>query len=164
MSYFGNLLSDALSMESGVKMATEEGYVEQGDVMIEIPITDENISAEVIKITESLESKGWRVHIRAFDYSTEGGSDGVNSGQPSLSTDDSVNNVVNGVYMPAIKPTDVYQVVQVVRPEDTLPKGTSKILYLMNSEGDIKDMLRDEGHLVVDEKDALHLMLQGLKP
>jgi hypothetical protein len=165
MSLYAKLLDDALSMEkadpTSAKFANEEGYVSQGDVLIELPMQDDNITAEVIKIADSLESKGWRVHIPTLGYSTEGSSDGVHSGLPSMNADNAVNNVINGVYVPELKTSDVYQVVQVVRPEDTVPQGMSKILYLMNGDGEIKDMLRDEGHLVVDEKDALHLMLKG---
>lgn len=160
MSLYGDLLLDALSNESA-KFSNEEGYVPQGDVLIELPMQDDNITAEVIKIADSLESKGWKVHVPAIGYSTEGSSDGVNAGLPSMNADNAVNNVVNGVYVPELKSSDIYQVVQIVRPEDTVPQGMSKILYLMNGDGDIKDMLREEGHLVVDEKDALHLMLQG---
>lgn len=170
MSLYSELLLDAYSIESkdadneesSARYANEEGYVPQGDVLIELPVKDDNISAEVIKIAESLESKGWKVRVRFVDdYSIEDSSDGVHAGLPSVATNNAVNNVVNGVFVPELQPSDVYQVVQIVRPEDTVKNGTSKILYLMNGDGDIKNMLQDEGHLVVDERDALHLMLQG---
>lgn len=164
MNIYGNLLLDALSQESA-QFDNEKGYVPQGDVLIEFPDDDSDLKSEVIKIADSLESKGWKVHIPSISYVTgyspEGSSDGVNAGLPSMNADNAINNVVNGVYVPELKPSDIYQVVQVVRPEDTVQSGMSKILYLMNGEGDIKDMLREEGHLVVDEKDALHLMLKG---
>ena len=174
MSLYSSLLEEAYSIEkkdreenpdnqnTSARFSNEEGYVPQGDVLIELPTKDDNISAEVIKISESLESKGWKVRVRFMDdYSAEDSSDGMHAGLPSVASNNAVNNVVNGVYVPELQPSDVYQVVQIVRPEDTVKEGTSKILYLMNGDGDIKNMLQDEGHLVVDEKDALHLMLQG---
>lgn len=163
MSIYGDLLLGALSNESA-QFSNEEGYVPQGDVLIELPDRNDQLEAEVIKIADSLESKGWKVHYKYPDYSSEGSSDGIHAGLPSMNADNAVNNVVNGVYVPELKPSDVYQVVQIVRPEDTVQSGMSKILYLMNGDGEIKDMLRNEGHLVVDEKDALHLMLKGQTP
>lgn len=160
MSLYSELLLNALSQESA-QFSNEEGYTPQGDVLIELPDRNDQLEAEVIKIADSLESKGWRVRYHYGHYSPEGSSDGIHAGLPSMGADNAVNNVVNGVYVPELKPSDVYQVVQIVRPEDTVQAGMSKILYLMNGDGDIKDMLRDEGHLVVDEKDALHLMLKG---
>lgn len=162
MSYYGDLLLDALSQESGsVKFANEEGYAPQGTVMIEIPDDSSEVDSEIRRIGVSLESKGWTVLTCKGEYSKEDGSDGVHSGLPSVASDNKINNVVNGVFVPELKPSDVYQVVQIVRPEDTVKAGTSKILYLMNGDGDIKNMLQEEGHLVVNEQDALHLMLQG---
>lgn len=161
MGLYGDLLRDALSTESSLKSAVQEGFAEQGTVMIELPTENDDIDAEVLKISTSLESKGWKVKTCVGTYSPEDSSEGVHAGLPSMNTDNGVNNVVNGVYVPELKSSDVYQVVQLIRPEDTVQAGTSKILYLMNGDGDIKDMLRDEGHLVVDERDAIHLLLSG---
>lgn len=167
---YGTLLRQALSMEGkqsddenedDPEYANQEGYVEQGEVLINLPVGVTPFDPGMEGLGASLESKGWKVKFReAWQYSAEDSSDGIHSGQPAMDGDNAKNTVVNGVFIPELKSNaDVYKVVQVVRPEDTIKAGNSNALYLMNDDGEIKDLLENEGHLVASEADALHLLL-----
>lgn len=176
MSTYGNIMGQALAQASleasekgqdaepngaadDVKMASNPDYKPQGEVMIEIPMELRD-SDELKNLRASLESKGWTTHVRErIAYSAEDTSTGETTGRPIPSEDDViVNAVVNGVAN-VYEKDDLYRVVQLVRPEDTIVDGSSDIIYLMNDNGDVKDYLRNEGKLVTDDIDALDRML-----
>jgi len=152
---------EELHLKDGApELASEPGTKPQGDVMIEIPF-DQNWNGEMTDLVQSLESKGWKVNTRVFFEPSfeENTSDGVATGRPVSGTLEGANNIIDGVSMPKIDEKSVYKVVQIVRPEDTLPGGDSKLLYLMNGNGDVKDYMKNEGYLVVDDQDELHTAL-----
>lgn len=152
---------EELHLKDGApELASEPGTKPQGDVMIEIPF-DQNWNGEMTDLVQSLESKGWKVSTKVFfDPSFEDNtSDGVATGRPVSGTLEGANNIIDGVSMPKIDEKSVYKVVQIVRPEDTVPGGDSKLLYLMNGNGDVKEYMKNEGYLVVDDADGLHTAL-----
>lgn len=146
------------SRPSDTPLASNPDYKAQSVVMIEFPqgLRD---NEEMRNLRASLESRGWKVSQRCSQYSTEDVSDGDSTGRPIPTEKEVMDNaIMNGVHN-VYSDDELYKVVRLVRPEDTLPDSNSDIIYLMNGNGDVMDFLRNEGHLVVDEEDALHRML-----
>jgi len=142
-----------------VELKSNPDYKPQGAVMIEFTQTLEDSEA-LQDLKMSLESKGWVVLTRLPVYSTEDTSNGDSTGRPVPQEQETiVNTIVNGINQVYDSAGDIYKVVQLVRPEDTVVGSQADIIYLMNDNGDVKDYLRNEGHLVESDTDALHLML-----
>lgn len=141
-------------------LANEPGYKPQGDVMIEIPI-DHVWDEQMDSLVTSLESRGWNVHHRYVigSSSMEDSSDGQQTGRPVIGNATDTNSIINGVVLPTVDETNTYRVVQIVRPEDTVKGGESGLLYLMNGVGGVKEYMKNEGFLIVDDEDALHTAL-----
>lgn len=144
--------------EGSPRNAAEPDARPMGDVMIDLAV-DMTHHEEVGRIITCLESRGWRVHTRCRDISNEDSSDGIMTGKPVIDTHSETNNVINGVSLPVLDDTSSYKVVRIVRPEDRVEGGDSGILYLMNGDGDVKEYLEHEGHLVVDDEQKLHDIL-----
>lgn len=174
MNSYGSLISSMLSQASlesstdadaepngaaeNVQMSSNPDYKAQGAVMIEFDQSLQD-SEDLKELQASLESSGWTVRSRVRGYSTEDTSDGQSTGRPvPQDKTDIVNSIVNGINE-VVDEGDLYKVVQLVRPEDTIPGNASDIIYLMNDNGDVKDYLRNEGHLVASDADALNRML-----
>lgn len=151
------------SLNGDIVLSSEPGTKPQGDVLIEIPV-NEYWDGDLQNVVTSLEAKGWNVHLKwlAEGSFEDNSSDGTATGRPMSDTAANAagaNNIINGVTMPQLDEKSVYKVVQIVRPEDTLPGGDSKILYLMNGNGDVKEYMQNEGYLIADEIEGLHTVL-----
>lgn len=156
-----NTFDSAQDDDKGLRLASEPGYREVGNVLIELKTSQDQYQDSITFVTESLRKSGFKVRLRynGADVSTESYSDGVMPGGISLNGANEVNNVMNGVYVPDFKDSDLYHAVSVIRPEDTAPENKDGVLFLVDGNGEIKDYLQGEGYKVASDADTLQALL-----
>jgi len=156
-----NTFDSAQDDDKGLRLASEPGYREVNNVMIELNTPLDQYQDSITFVTESLRKEGWKVRLRCKgeEISVESFSDGIMPGGISLNGANEVNNVMNGVYVPDFKDEDLYRAVSVIRPEDTAPDSKEGVLFLVDGNGDIKDYLAGEGYKVATDADTLQALL-----
>lgn len=156
-----NTFDTAEEDDKGLRLASEPGYREVGNVMIELTTAQDQYQDSIVFAAESLRKSGFKVRMRCngTDVSTESFSDGIMPGGISLNGANEVNNVMNGVYVPDFKDEDMYRAVSVIRPEDTAPESKDGVLFLVDGNGEIKDYLQGEGYKVASDADTLQALL-----
>jgi len=156
-----NTFDSAKEGDEGLRLASEPGYREAGNVMIELSTSQIQHQDTITYVSESLRKAGFNVRVRleGIDLSVESYSDGIMPGGISLNGANEINNVMNGVYVPDFKDSDMYHAVSVIRPEDTAPENKDGVLFLVDGNGEIKDYLQGEGYKVASDADTLQALL-----
>lgn len=149
--------------DEGIRLANEPGYREVGNVMIELNTSQNQYQDSITYVSESLRKAGFKVRMRYQEtgVSVESISDGIMPGNISLNGANEVNNVMNGVYVPDFKDSDLFRSVNVIRPEDAAPDDKSGVLFLVDGNGEIKDYLTDEGYKVASDAETLQALLMA---
>ena len=147
--------------DHGIRLASEPGYRDESNVMIELSVSNDRYHDSVTGCMESLRKDGFKVRMRCQgeEISLESYSDGIMTGNISLNENNEVNNVMNGVYIPDFKDEDLYKIVNVIRPEDTAPDSKEGVLFLVDGNGQIKDYLQGEGYKVASDAETLQALL-----
>lgn len=158
----GNAFDDTETEGEGIRLASEPGLREQGNVMIDLKATSSQYQDTLHYVAESLRKNGYKVRLRyeGIDMSLESVSDGIMPGGMSLNANNSVNNVMNGVYVPDFKDSDTFKQVTVIRPQDNAPDSKDGVLFMVDDgNGDISNYLKDEGYQVASDAETLELLL-----
>lgn len=159
-----NGFDDSETEGEGIRLASEPGYREQSNVMIDLKSTASQYQDNLHYVAESLRKNGYKVRLRyeGIDMSLESVSDGIMPGGMSLNGNNSVNNVMNGVYVPDFKDTDAFKQVTVIRPQDNAPVSKDGVLFMVDDgNGEMSNYLKDEGYQVASDAETLELLLSA---
>jgi hypothetical protein len=159
-----NAFDDSEEEGDGIRLASEPGLREQGNVMIDINSTSSQYQDTLHYVAESLRKNGYKVRLRyeGIDMSLESVSDGIMPGNMSLNGNNAVNNVMNGVYVPDFKDTDLFKQVTVIQPQDHAPENKDGVLFMVDDgNGEMSNYLKDEGYQVASDAETLELLLSA---
>lgn len=177
MSSYDSLLRGTVysSMESeqaskGLRLDSEDGYREQGDVLISLTPKETDISV-ISDIVQSLEAAGFTVMLE-YPFSMENGThEPMNKIKMGQGYTDGVQNlVVNGVYIPDIVEAKPLRRVEVVHPDDVVRSNPGDLVYIPFPKGgdehkrhlydEATTFLREMGYRVVNTTSDLLSELQ----
>lgn len=172
MGFYDSLMRDVAhpSLESeqteeGLRLDNEEGYREQGDVLITLS-TKETDTQLISNTVVALEAAGYRVVLNYETSMEDGTHEPTNKIVLGQGYSDGVDNlVVNGVYIPDVVQAKPLRRVEVIHPSDVVrsnpgdlvfvPKPTSNDEHRLHIYDEATAFLRELGYRVVNTVDEL---------